>query len=1261
MYCQDELLKLAQEAGATRASRLPALRSAGPSPQFASETDGAEARAILVKRRIQDKSYKDPNKQKRRHLRSKEKNQALADPATWTFSLSERTATFNEHVRKLGSVGVAQALAEFDQADPLDVNILYPENAGGKQKKGSSTSPLLSYNDLLEYVTERDSVAYITFLASRGAPQVSKDSALAIALTLNLTNATKALLQYDADPNSHPQGFSKAIEDGNLELVELILSAPRALDTSYISSGLPAAVETNNHRILSLLLAYGADGNYQNSQGLCEAVRGRNYLTSAAIITHSLSRITPENLDRAVSEACKIRDNVSRTTFLKLLLCAGASTTTPLLQDELLQAIKRGQLDLVTLLISHGTSPDRCNAEGVRWALKNAKFDMVEVLLQGTVSPNSASQVLYSIPRQISEDKLQKFVVILADQGASADSLGRCLALTIENGFRSAPATLVDRGASLDYDDARSVRFLLKHCDLFSLQNVIRASSSPAVLCKALPDAMAIRSMRKRRQAISLLLSKGIVGGELDVALQQAVGEAAETRDVSLISCLIEHKASANFVDANGNCIHMATKRGDLEILQQLCSTELSVQVVSPAIPLAFACMRTDNYSVVLQMMSLLLQKGARGTPVAKTLIDAVCQDHVLHIVALLLENGADVNHLNGKAVEEALNAQNAAALELLCKRGQIEREPLASLVPEALNPSKYDPVKAQLLVKCSVKYPEILSLALLNEVQVHGSRQEVIELLLQHGARVDFNNSAVLRRAVYSGDLQTTRLLLSPPPGKFALCLAFKVATELQQGPTRYGMMRVLLQLGVPGIGQDEALIEETKATIGNDLSHVQFLIDHTASVDHQGGMAIQEAIRAKHVPLLKLLLTKSPSGSSLANAFLCARQIPCSRNERLTVFALLMQAGLKGCQLNEALIESAEREPDNVEVPRLLLRHGASVDFLNGQAIEIAARSGSQTLLKLLVGSVPQKTSLEAAFLTARQTAFSSRRLRVDVFQCLLEAGVRGVQVDEALIEAAQRDATDLQLALVLLKHQASVNFNNGRCLHLAVKAGSVALLKILMGGRPNKISVELAFRKARRVQLSNQQRIGIYQCLLEEGIRPDEVSAALLEAVPTGSKDLVELLLRHGANVNSADGNCLLMAATQGDTEIFKTLAANGPDMGIIVPSLIRSLNDETHLLQFLQLCFDSTSADVVPLNSSVIFTAMERFPRGARLIRFLVGHGCVASSTREFRLDEGAETEDITALIWALYQPRPGISDSVVLTLLGAEARGVCHRP
>jgi hypothetical protein len=69
------------------------------------------------------------------------------------------------------------------------------------------------------------------------------------------------------------------------------------------------------------------------------------------------------------------------------------------------------------------------------------------------------------------------------------------------------------------------------------------------------------------------------------------------------------------------------------------------------------------------------------------------------------------------------------------------------------------------------------------------------------------------------------------------------------------------------------------------------------------------------------------------------------------------------------------------------------------------------------------------------------------------------------------------------------------------------------------------------------------------------------------------------------------------------------------------------------------------------------AMRYFPRGHELMRFLLIHGCPGGLTRVEKLEPTMTAEHVTPLLWALHQPRPGISEKVILTLmkLGHEGR------
>jgi hypothetical protein len=146
----SRVARIAHEAGASDSShiqRVQLLQPLEPRPQWASPADVVAAREILVQQRTQSEAWKDPTKQKRRFLRTRAKNESLANPGNWTFSRAERSVALDGWIRQLGAVGVAQALLDFDE--PLDVNLIETES-----RDKASELQVPEENDWLEYVAD---------------------------------------------------------------------------------------------------------------------------------------------------------------------------------------------------------------------------------------------------------------------------------------------------------------------------------------------------------------------------------------------------------------------------------------------------------------------------------------------------------------------------------------------------------------------------------------------------------------------------------------------------------------------------------------------------------------------------------------------------------------------------------------------------------------------------------------------------------------------------------------------------------------------------------------------------------------------------------------------------------------------------------------------------------------------------------------------------------------------------------------------------
>jgi hypothetical protein len=90
------------------------------------------------------------------------------------------------------------------------------------------------------------------------------DEALKAALASNDHECIQELLRHGADLNKFPNALANAVRTNDQNFVRTLLRAPKALQPKVISSCLPAAVQQLSEPIVSLLIAYGADPNFDS-------------------------------------------------------------------------------------------------------------------------------------------------------------------------------------------------------------------------------------------------------------------------------------------------------------------------------------------------------------------------------------------------------------------------------------------------------------------------------------------------------------------------------------------------------------------------------------------------------------------------------------------------------------------------------------------------------------------------------------------------------------------------------------------------------------------------------------------------------------------------------------------------------------------------------------------------------------------------------------------------------------------------------------
>jgi hypothetical protein len=1113
-----------------------------PSSPPPDSSDRAECRNILISQRLSDPSYKSPSEQKRRVFRSKEKNESLSNPETWEFSFHEigkAIATWFE-AASLERIGIIQALLQLRRT--ASVEDLWQHALDSKLEKRrqerKKAIPRIPF-PWLRQATIRNSIDLVILLSSGGCEQASLDESLGLALYHRHIKVARELLRYGASLDSHQKYLFDSVRKADLDMIKLWLLAPSA-SQKHLDKAMCFAIEVdenveNQEELLSLLL-----GNVSISSELAHilllgAIEAQNPKSVAALLMVTLKEewrlfvdCSKEVIEGIETSTIKIPDACCRREILDLIISAGMRADSLALRAELFRSVRDGDIELAKVLIVHGTRQDSGDEAALNWAVENASLDALEAFRSASISANAASRAMDRIPAKFGESEQMKMVELLIQKGASGPPLARHLLRTLEWGQSAVIEKLLLQGAAIDFEDAAAVRLVLEAHDLTLLERMLNLDRdcSPVALCHALPDAMSIPSKEECFRAVSLLLTKGVEGDKLHIALLDAVKRTGESRDVDLIQLLTKHRASVNYSIDGENCIHDAAKRVDVEVLRYLCAARPSPDIVLGAIPLAFGSLGEKNEGQVLKVLSTLLQTRPKGDTIGSTLVQAIAAGR-LQIANILLQHSISQHHF-AQAVQEALKLDSLEALELLCKVS-IPKQVLQKYVHEVLHGGRYNRERARLLLEASRAHNSVLDQSLgSEELREHSHRHEIIEMLLAYGANVNVNNGAIVRFAVQVGDVELAKLLFSSisisSPNKSTLAKAFKASTELSQKHLRLQMMRLLLKAArSDDIGQNEALIQESREAPTTDSAIVELLLQHNASVDFDSGAALKEAVISQSIPLLKLLLTKEVSANSLSAPFSAARAMKFPDDCRFAIFKILLEAGHGPHGKSDALVEALGRDPQALETPRLLLQHGASV---KGAALASASIAGSLEMLDLLMSHCPTSSSVETAFLAARMATLDENT-RLSVFQRLLPGQLKSETLSQALIESVKRNPKLLDIPTLLLKHGAPVDFE---CFAIAAKNDDISLLKLLLTQR-----VDFNTLLNRWITLGMEED----KLLRLLGVASDQLSTqakienkfVLINAVMAypAASSLVAFLLRHGCSAESTFQNPLAQETT------------------------------------------------------------------------------------------------------------------------------------
>ena len=537
--------------------------------------------------------------------------------------------------------------------------------------------------------------------------------------------------------------------------------------------------------------------------------------------------------------------------------------------------------------------------------------------------------------------------------------------------------------------------------------------------------------------------------------------KAVENQHTDMVHALAPHADSL----ALNSCLAQGIRSRSVEITRLLLQHGASVSETAAGQD-AFRRLCIEGNGA--DLIALVLASDGRPPPevVSEAMVDAAkkgCLDSVLR----LSYSTADGNHNGAEALQEAiLQCRVDIALAILTgtrvPTGHALNKAFDVLFSHAnIMPNEKMALTDMLL--CAGADGDIVARALLQAAQSGFS--EMVELLVYHGASIEYQDASVLRWAISQKKCSLASQLLTEKATLSAVAAsecAAQIPRDIDNGD-RFLLLDLLLRKGAGGRALNVCLVDAAKAA---DTDSVKLLLTHrypgsppldqqdarrgprrtvqnghnVASIDYNDGVALRDSVLAANIPMVKIMLASGPARETLHAVFPCIAGLPVA--DRYHMAECFLLAGLSGTCVSEALQlaikEGAPRRDERYI--GLLLRHNADPTFDGGANIVAAVVHRDVALLETLLhgGVSPQVAA--AAVPPAMAVADPGLRLRIVSLLLAAGAGVEGHEVGRSLVAVLRASPpTEMPLLDVLLNHgTADVNFQSGAPIALG-KLGS------------------------------------------------------------------------------------------------------------------------------------------------------------------------------------------------------------------------------
>ena len=533
--------------------------------------------------------------------------------------------------------------------------------------------------------------------------------------------------------------------------------------------------------------------------------------------------------------------------------------------------------------------------------------------------------------------------------------------------------SLITAGADVNAHKAAALCHAVAAADTSITDLLFNERPTPSSLEQALPHALHIQDPMDRLTFTQKLLEAGASQREANRALVYALQAFAS--DLPLLGILA---SKADSSDGEALLEAIRQQKGDIvELLLVKTPQKYSSDVVNKALT---AAVGTGDKVQRQSICSALLRAGACGAEVSDALLKAA-SDGDLALGALLLENGASVDHREGQAIVEASRAGAVEVLVMLLgTKSDITNHTLAKGFQAAtqVGDLKKRGEILRLLLEKGVQ-GEVVHAQLVSAARFGEDAEHLVRLLLEFGADVNYNNGEAIWTATRSAVLGSLKLLLGVvtvstsqvKPSAATLLRALKATKKLSKDP-RYQVIEWLFEAGLPIT--DEIHVALNKAVKDDpDLRLIRLLTSRGASPLSNGCETLIDAAQSLMVDVLAIFAESEipPNDASWAfrQAFTPITSETWLSEAGLQAATILLKKGAEGESLSLALsaaIDAVGSDKDSLarQFVQTLIDFKADVDHEDGIVVQKAAKKADSELVAQTLKQKPNSHTVSMSF---------------------------------------------------------------------------------------------------------------------------------------------------------------------------------------------------------------------------------------------------------------------------------------------------------